>query len=55
MTVGEQRFMETVSWALRDIANQLKVANNLKALELKGRQDLAVSPEMVDEALKVEG
>ena len=52
MTVLEQRFMETVPRELREIARQLKVMNNLKALELKGRHDLAVSPEMVDDAIK---
>lgn len=53
MTVAEQRFMEIVPHYLVDIAKQLKIANKLKALELKGRQDLRdVSSEMVDDALK---
>ena len=44
----EQRFMETVSWSMRAIVDQLKIMNELKALELKGRQDLSITPEMVD-------
>ena len=51
MTVVEQRFMEIVPHYLVDIAKQLKIANKLKALELKGRQDLSITPEMVDDAL----
>ena len=51
MTVAEQRFMEIVPHYLVDIAKQLKIANKLKALELKGRQDLSITPEMVDDAL----
>ena len=52
MTIGEARYMEVVPRALRDIADQLKVANRLKALELKGRLGLGVTPKMVDEAVK---
>lgn len=52
MTVGEQRFMETVPHVLREIANQIKVMNQLKALELKGRKDLSITPEMVDDIMK---
>ena len=51
MTVGEQRFLETMSHYFAEIAKQLKIANKLKALELKGRLDLSnVSPSIVDEA-----
>ena len=52
MTQVEYGFMETVSWSMRAIVDQLKIMNELKALELKGRQDLNLTPEMVDEALK---
>jgi hypothetical protein len=54
MNALEQRFMETVSWSMRAIVDQLKIMNELKALELKGRQDLNLTPEMVDSALKNE-
>ena len=54
MMAFEQRFIETVSWSMRAIADQLKIMNELKALELKGRQDLNLTPEMVDSALKNE-
>ena len=56
MTVLEQRFMETVPTALMEIARQIKVANNLKALELKSKRDSDIMrdlmPEMVDAALR---
>ena len=53
MTVLEQRFMESMPHYFAEIAKQLKIANQLKALELKGRQDLRdVSSEMVDDALE---
>lgn len=56
MTVLEQRFMETVPHLLGEIAKQLKIANNLKALELKSKQDSDIMrdimPEMVDAALR---
>ena len=51
MTVTEQRFLETVPHYFAEIAKQLKIANELKALELKGRKDLSITPEMVDDAL----
>lgn len=51
MTVAEQRFMESMPRYFAEIAEQLKIANQLKALELKGRQDLSITPEMVDDAL----
>ena len=51
MTVVEQRFMESMPHYFAEIAKQLKIANMLKALELKGRQDLSITPEMVDDAL----
>jgi len=54
MTVLEQRFMETMPHYFAEIAKQLKIANNLKALELKGRQDLGITPEMVDDIMDKE-
>ena len=51
MTVLEQKFMESIPYILRDIDVQLKIANKLKALELKGRQDLNLTPEMVDDIM----
>ena len=54
MNTLEQRFMEAVSWSIRAIVDQLKIMNELKALELKGRQDLNLTPEMVDSAFKNE-
>ena len=45
--------MEIVPHYLVDIAKQLKIMNKLKALELKGRQDLRdVSPEAVDDIVE---
>ena len=48
--------METVPTALMEIARQIKVANNLKALELKSKRDSDIMrdimPEMVDAALR---
>lgn len=49
MTQVETKFMEMVPYWLKKIESQLKTMNKLKALELKGRQDLNLSPEMVDE------
>ena len=54
MTALEQRFMETVSWSIRDIAKQLKIMNELKALDLKSKRDADLTPEMVDSILKNE-
>ena len=51
MTVTEQRFIETMPHYFAEIAKQLKVMNELKALELKGRVDVNVSPAMVDDVL----
>lgn len=51
MTVAEQRFMDSMSHYFAEIAKQLKIANELKALELKGRQDLGITPEMVDDVI----
>ena len=52
MAALEQRFMETVPHVLREIAEQLKKMNQLKALELKGRQDLKATPEMIDDIVE---
>ena len=37
---------------LSEIARQLKTMNKLKALELKGRIDLGITPEMVDDVVE---
>ena len=52
MTRLEEKFMDTVPYYLREIVEQMKIANQLKALELKGRADLSISPEMVDDLLE---
>ena len=53
MTVAEQRFMESMPHYFAEIAEQLKIANKLKALEMKGRMDLRdVSPEAVDDIVE---
>ena len=52
MTRLEEKFMENVPYYLRKIAEQMKIANQLKALEMKGRADLSITPEAVDEILK---
>ena len=52
MTVLEQKFMELLPRVVEEVAIQLKIANRLKALELKGRADLSITPEMVDEIVE---
>lgn len=52
MSVIEQRFMESIPHLLSEIAKQLKTMNKLKALELKGRVDLSITPEMVDDIVE---
>lgn len=37
MTVIEERYMNVVPAVLKDIARQLKIANELKAIELKDK------------------
>ena len=37
MTVYEERFMETVPHTMKEIANQLKLMNKLKILELRDK------------------
>jgi len=52
MNVLEQMFMDMMPRAVEEVAKQLKVANKLKALELKGRGDLSITPEMVDDIME---
>lgn len=53
MNVLEQNFMESLPHIMAELVKQLKIANHLKALELKGRLDLRdVSPEVVDDILE---
>lgn len=54
MTSYELEFMNSVTYSLKKIVRELKRANELKALELKGRQDLNLSPEMVDDVVEDE-
>ena len=51
MTNAEIKFMEMTSNALERIADQLEIANRLKALELKSKRDADLSPETVDDVL----
>ena len=51
MTRLEEKFLENVPYYLRKIAEQMKIANQLKALEMKGRADLSITPTMVDDIL----
>ena len=44
--------MELIPHVVDEIAKQLKIANKLKALELKGRADLSITPEMVDDIVE---
>ena len=52
MTQIEVEFYQTMMAEARAIAKQLAAMNKLKALELKSRADLRLSPEMVDSALE---
>lgn len=52
MNVLEQNFMESLPHIMAELVKQLKIANHLKALELKGRGDLSITPEMVDDILE---
>ena len=52
MTALEQRFMESVPYILEEIVEQIKIANYLKALELKSKRDSDLTPEMVDNAFR---
>ena len=52
MTALEQRFMESVPYILKEITEQLKIANKLKSLELKSKRDSDLTPEIVDDALR---
>ena len=55
MTNGELRFIERVPALLSEIARQLRIANKLKALELKSSTHLlGLSDDDVDAALKGE-
>lgn len=43
------RYLPRISKSLDAIAREMKIANDFKALELKGRQ--YITPEMVDDVL----
>jgi len=44
----EEDFYHALTIAARELAKQMTVMNKLKALELKGRVDLGITPEMID-------
>lgn len=50
----EEDFYISMTSLVREIKKQLAIMNQLKALELKGRQDLAISPEMIDTIMEDE-
>ena len=52
MNQMETKFFERVPRYLERIEKQLKIMNQLKALELKGRLDLKTTPEMVDDIVE---
>lgn len=52
MTRFEEDFYISMTALARELKKQLKIMNKLKALELKGRVDLKISPEMVDDVME---
>jgi len=53
MNVLEQRFMEAIPHQIAELVKQFRIANKLKALEIKAnaaKNGGEVTPEMVDEA-----
>jgi len=52
MTRFEEDFYHTLAIAAQELTKQLTVMNKLKALELKGRVDLGITPEMVDDIME---
>ena len=44
----EEDFYHALTIAARELAKQMTIMNKLKALELKGRTDLGITPEIVD-------
>lgn len=52
MTRFEEDFYHTLTITVQELAKQLTVMNKLKALELKRRVDLGITPEMVDDIVE---
>jgi len=54
MTRDDFEYAISVRNSLKDIARELKKANKLKAIELKGHLDLKLDSKMVDEIMENE-
>lgn len=52
MTRLEEDFYHSLTAAARELTKQLVVMNKLKALELKGRVDLRITPEIIDDIME---
>ena len=54
MNALEQRFLELMPSVVDEVAKQLKIANKLKALELKAmpHEHYNITPEMVDDIME---
>ena len=52
MSRTEEDFYHSLTIAARELTKQLTIMNKLKALELKGRVDLKITPEMVDDIME---
>ena len=48
MSRFEEDFYHALTIAARELTKQIVIMNKLKALELKGRVDSGITPEMVD-------
>lgn len=48
----EEDFYHALTIEARDLTKQIVIMNKLKALELKGRVDLEITPEMVDSIIE---
>ena len=48
----EEDFYHALTIAARELTKQIVIMNKLKALELKGRVDLGITPEMVDDIVE---
>lgn len=52
MTCFEEDFYHALTIAAQELTKQLTVMNKLKALELKSRVGLGITPEMVDSIIE---
>ena len=48
----EEDFYHALTVAAQELTKQIAIMNKLKALELKGRVDLKITPEMVDDIME---